>query len=130
MARRRTFAAAISRMSANAQLRTFVPFATMMTEGGSMAAFWREIVDTVDGQLSGDPSRRWLDLRPIVGWPLLIGTIVAMSLPQGSSVASIALIATLLVEAAWIVFLFRRWRVKAAEFVPATRFSDDPAGYT
>lgn len=94
-----------------------------------MAVLWREFVNTVDGRLSGGPSRRWMDLREIIGWPLLIGIVVTACLPQGSALAGIALIATFLIETVWVVFLFRRWRVQAAEFVPATRLSDDPAGY-
>ena len=60
---------------------------------------------------------------------MLIGIIATALMPQGSWIASFTLLGTFILEIVWILFLLRRWRLKADEFVPARRFSDDPAGY-
>ncbi|WP_288458549.1 hypothetical protein [uncultured Sphingomonas sp.] len=79
--------------------------------------------------MSGDPDRKWMDLKPLIGWPLLIGLGLAALLPPDSISAWSAGAVTVFVEAVWLVFLFRRWQAKAAIFRPASRFSDEPAGY-
>ena len=94
-----------------------------------MAGIWREFVDTVDGQLSGDPERKWMDMKPLMGLPLLVGVVITACIPTASVAASVAIVSTFAIEVAWLIFIFKRWKVKAAAFAPATRFSDDPAGY-
>lgn len=94
-----------------------------------MASIWQELIDTLDGQLSGDPERKWMDLKPLMGLPLFPGFVIAACMPTASIAANTAMIFTLVAEVAWLVFIFKRWKVKAAAFTPASRFSDEPAGY-
>lgn len=94
-----------------------------------MARLWQEFIDTLDGQLSGDPERKWMDIRPLTGLPLLFGFVTAACMPTRSSAANAIILMTFVAEVPWLILIFKRWKVKAALFTPATRFSDDPAGY-
>ncbi|MFL0588335.1 hypothetical protein ACH0BU_17080 [Sphingomonas olei] len=94
-----------------------------------MASIWQEFIDTLDGQLSGDPKRKWMDVKPLMGLPLFPGFVIVACMPTASIAAKTAMTITFVVELAWLILIFKRWKVKAAAFTPATRFSDDPAGY-
>lgn len=94
-----------------------------------MASLRQEFVDTIDGELSGDPSRYWVDMRALWGWPLLPCAIALALVPTPSTLGYIIGGAGFVAEVAWIIFLQRRWRMKADRWEPAVRFSDDPSGY-
>lgn len=94
-----------------------------------MARIGQEFINTLDGQLSGDPKRKWMDLKPLMGLPLFLGFVIAACIPTASIAANTAMTITIIVDLAWLVLIFKRWKVKAAALTPATRFSHDPAGY-
>lgn len=94
-----------------------------------MASLRDELLETLDGRLSGDPSRYWVDVKPLWTLPILPLLLALAFVPLPSTAGYVIAAAGLLIELAWILFLNKRWRRKAAAWRPAERFSDDPSGY-
>jgi hypothetical protein len=95
-----------------------------------MASLWQEFVDTIDARISVDDGLFWItDLRALMAWPLIPFFVVTLLADPPSTVANVAMVAMLVLEIWWTVFLFRRRAAKKREWVEPTRFSDQNNGY-
>jgi hypothetical protein len=94
-----------------------------------MASLWQEFVDTIDARISVKDGLFWTDLRALMAWPFLPFMLVVILTGPSSTSANVALVATLIFEVWWSVFLFRRRAIKKRDWVEPTRFSDENNGY-
>lgn len=94
-----------------------------------MASLWQEFVETIDSQISVDDGLFWTDFRALMALSMApFAAIVALSNPP-STIATVALIAMLLFEVWWAIFLLRRRAAKKRDWTEPQRFSDDTNGY-
>lgn len=95
-----------------------------------MASLWQEFVDTIDSQISVDDGLFWATRsRALLAWPFIPFFGVVLFAETPSPVVDVAMVATLIFEVWWTVFLFRRRAAKKCQWVEPTRFSDQNDGY-
>lgn len=94
-----------------------------------MASLWQEFVDTIDSWISVDDNFWMTDLRTLLAWPLISFFMVIRLADPPSIVANVAMVAMLVFEIWWTVFLYRRRAAKKRDWVEPTRFSDENNGY-
>lgn len=94
-----------------------------------MASLWQEFVDTIDAQISVKDGLWISDSQALMAWPLVPFFVVMLLADLPSIVANVAMVAMLVFEIWWTVFLYRRRAVKKRDWVEPTRFSDENNGY-
>lgn len=94
-----------------------------------MASVWQEFVDTIDSWISVDDGLFWTDFRALMALPMMPFVAIAALADLASTAANVAILAMVLFEVWWAIFLFRRRAAKKRRWTEPQRFSDDTNGY-